>query len=162
MLKLYKKLKGKVTHYHEAWVDGSWVTEHWGEIGTEGETKRYRTKKGLGEEGNISEALAAARADGFKPVGDDKHAILIIEYAVKGMGSAKDVKKRQEIQDRMDNLLGWTGLGHCDGGSIGSGSMEVCCVVVDYETAKRVIESDLVNSRFSDFSRIYDEDAENG
>lgn len=159
MLKLYKKQRGKVTEYHEAWVSGSWVTAHWGAIGSEGQTKRTRTKKGLGEEENISEALAVAKSNGFKPISFDKHAILIIEYAVKGMGSSKDLKKRHEIQDRMDNLLGWTGLGHCDGGSIGSGSMEVCCIVVDCETAKRLIESDLKSSKFSDFTRIYDETA---
>ena len=40
----------------------------------------------------------------------------------------------------MDEVLGWTGLGHTDGGSIGSGTMEVGCVVVDFEIAKKVIE----------------------
>lgn len=159
MLKLYKKQRRKVVAYHEAWVTGSWVTEHWGEIGTEGQTKRYRTKKGLDEDENISAALASASSDGFKPISFDKHAILIIEYAIKGMGSRKDLKKREEIQDRMDNLLGWTGLGHCDGGSIGSGSMEVCCIVVDYEIARKIIESDLKDSAYADFTRIYDEDA---
>src|SRR5262249_42675093 len=53
--------------------------------------------------------------------------------------------------------LGWTGLGNCDGGSIGSGTMEVCCFVVDFKIARRVIEDDLKNTKFADYSRIYDE-----
>ena len=65
-----------------------------------------------------------------------------------------------ELEDRMNETLGWTGLGNCDGGSIGSGTMEVCCFVVDFKTAKRVIEEDLKNTRFADYSRIYDERVE--
>jgi hypothetical protein len=57
----------------------------------------------------------------------------------------------------MNETLGWTGLGNCDGGSTGSETMEVCCFVVDFKTAKRVIEEDLSESKFSDFKRIYAE-----
>lgn len=75
-------------------------------------------------------------------------------------GTPEDVDKRYELQERMDETLGWTGLGHCDGGSIGSGSMEVCCFVVDFEVAKRVIAEDLKGTEFEDYSRIYDENEE--
>jgi hypothetical protein len=59
----------------------------------------------------------------------------------------------------MNETLGWTGLGNCDGGSIGSGTMEVCCFVVDFKIAKRVVEKDLKNTKFADYSRICDERA---
>jgi len=55
----------------------------------------------------------------------------------------------------MDEVLGWTGLGHTDGGSIGSGTMEVGCVVVDFDIAKKVIEQDLKNTEFADYTRIF-------
>jgi len=51
----------------------------------------------------------------------------------------------------MDDKLGWLGLGHCDGGSIGSGTMEVFCVVVNYRLAADVIGRELANSRFGGF-----------
>ena len=73
------------------------------------------------------------------------------------MGCGEDVEKRYLLQDRMNETLGWTGLGHCDGGSIGSGTMEVCCYVVDFEIAKNVIENDLKGTEFEDYMRIYDE-----
>lgn len=76
------------------------------------------------------------------------------------MGSKEDVEKRHRLEDRMNETLGWTGLGNCDGGSIGSGTMEVCCFVVDFEIAKKVIEKDLKVTEFGDFSKIYDEEAE--
>lgn len=71
----------------------------------------------------------------------------------------KDLDKRHRFEDRMSETLGWAGLGMCDGGSIGSGSMEVCNFVVDYEIAKAVIEKDIEGTEFGDYSRIYDERA---
>jgi hypothetical protein len=55
----------------------------------------------------------------------------------------------------MDEVLGWTGLGNTDGGSIGSGTMEVGCVVVDFEIAKNVIEKSLKGTEFENYSRIF-------
>jgi hypothetical protein len=68
----------------------------------------------------------------------DDHDILLVEYPIDGMGTGDDLKKRHRLEDRMNETLGWTGLGMCDGGSIGSGSMEVCNYVVDFEVAKAV------------------------
>lgn len=52
----------------------------------------------------------------------DDHERLLIEYKVEDMGTPDDPEKRTRLQSRMDELLGWTGLGHCDGGSIGTGT----------------------------------------
>jgi hypothetical protein len=76
------------------------------------------------------------------------------------MGTAEDVEKRTRLQEKMDDVLGWTGLGHCDGGSIGSGTMEVCCYVIDFEVAKSVIEENLKDTEFANYTRIFDENAE--
>ena len=76
------------------------------------------------------------------------------------MRSPADLDKRHHFQDRMAETLGWTGLGHRDGGSIGSGTMEVCCFVVDFDIAKEVIQKDLEGTPFGDYSRIYEEAAE--
>jgi hypothetical protein len=76
------------------------------------------------------------------------------------MGTPADLEKRHKLEDRLNETLGWTGIGHCDGGSIGSGTMEACCLVVDFEAAKRVIEADLPGTEFADFSRIYVEKAQ--
>lgn len=75
------------------------------------------------------------------------------------MGTDTDLDKRYSLQDRMNETLGWTGLGNCDGGSIGSGTMEVCCFVVDFGIAKKVIERDLRETEFADYTRIFDENA---
>jgi hypothetical protein len=85
---------------------------------------------------------------------------LLVEYPVDGMGNAKDVDKRHRLEDKLNEVLGWTGLGHCDGGSIGSGTMEACCYVADFEVAAAVIRKALIGTEFADFSRIYDENEE--
>jgi hypothetical protein len=60
---------------------------------------------------------------------------LLIEYAVeKSFGNAVELEQRHALESRMDQTLGWTGLGACDGGSSGSATMEACCYVVDFES----------------------------
>lgn len=107
-------------------------------------------------EKQIQREIDAQLATGFQPV--DKVYALIIEYEIDGFGTVEDLDKRHRLQARMDETLGWTGLGHCDGGSIGSGTMETCNYVVDYGLAKHVVESDLKGTEFANYSRIYRED----
>ena len=156
MLKLYKRTDS-VLHYHEAWVDGSKIREHWGIVGERGHTKEHALPKGKDEEDSILDILRPTANDGFRPIEFEDQATLIIEYVVVGLGTRKDLAKRQSLEQRMSETLGWTGLGACDGGSIGSGTMEVCCLVVDFEIAKSVIAADLAGTEFSDFARIYNE-----
>lgn len=157
MLKLYKRVDG-ILHYHEAWFDGKTIYEYWGVVGEQGKTKKHRLPKGKDDDEAILEVLSSAADDGYRPIDLDDHATLLIEYAVDDFGTTEDLDKRHALEDRMNETLGWTGLGACDGGSIGSGTMEVCCFVVDFEIAKRVIEADLARTKFFNFTRIYNED----
>ena len=161
MLKLYKLVDGAL-RYHEAWVDDDEqsVVEHWGVVGDRGEQRRHPLPKKFREEKLLRDVLAAPRADGYAEFDEDGFATLLVEYAVDGMGTGCDVDRRHALEDRLNDLLGWTGLGWCDGGSIGSGTMEACCFVVDFDKAKDVIARDLAGTEFADFTRIYDEDAE--
>ncbi|MGH8049669.1 MAG: hypothetical protein ACREPB_03310 [Arenimonas sp.] len=158
MLKLYKSIDS-VLYYHEAWTEEKHVVEHWGKIGDRGVSKEHALPKNFDEDEILNTTLASAVEAGFTPFDDDEMRVLLVEYAVVGMGSKADLKKRHSLEDRLNDLLGWTGLGNCDGGSIGSGSMEVCCYVVDFDIAKAAIESELAGTKFADYSRIYDEDA---
>lgn len=158
MLKLYKFTDAK-KEYWETWDndDGS-HTVHWGELGTTGQSKEVKGSLLKKPEKIIQKEIDEMVSAGFRPV-DDEYTLLI-EYAVEGMGSGEDVEKRHRLQDRMNETLGWSGLGHCDGGSIGSGTMEVCNFVVDFEVAKSVIERDLKGTEFENYTRIYDEESE--
>jgi hypothetical protein len=158
VLKLYKFTDSK-KEYWETWDndDGS-HTVHWGELGTTGKSKEVKGSLLKKPEKIIQKEADEMVSNGFRPIEDE--FTLLVEYIVDGMGSKEDVDKRHRLQDRMNETLGWTGLGHCDGGSIGSGTMEVCNYVVDFEVAKRVIENDLKGTEFENYTRIYDEEAE--
>lgn len=160
MVKLYKRRPDGRLAYHEAWEHEGVVTEHWGIVGDHGETKKHKLKRDENAESAIERVLKPARRDGFEEIDLDDHSVLLVEYAVEGMGSSRDLDKRHALESRMNNLLGWTGLGHCDGGSIGSGTMEVCCYVVEFKIAKSVIERDLKGTRFIDYARVYQEDGD--
>ncbi len=157
MQKLYKRIDG-VLHYHEAWAARGKIVEHWGVAGERGEMTTHKRAKGSDEDAAIEEVLKGAIESGYVPVEEIGEFTLLIEYVVDGFGTKKDLKKRHALEVRMNETLGWTGLGHCDGGSIGSGTMEVCCYVADFEIAKCVIEADLAGTEFANFSRIYDEE----
>lgn len=155
MQKLYKKIDG-ILHYHEAWIHDDTLIEHWGTVGDRGQTRSRAVNRNKSEDDDISAALSDATARGYRPIADVQQRSLWIEYAVVGMGTVEDVDKRYRLEDRLNETLGWTGLGECDGGSIGSGSMEVCCFVVDFDLASQVIAADLANTEFADYSRMYE------
>ena len=155
MQKLYKRIDG-VLHYHEAWCNDRTLYEHYGLVGERGVTKQRGIAEGADEGDAILAVLRPAAETGYRPIAMADHATLLIEYAIVGMGNSTDLNKRHTLEDRMNETLGWTGLGHCDGGSIGSGTIEVYCFVVDFEVAKLRIATDLAATEFSDYTRIYD------
>ena len=159
MIKLYKRTTAGQLDYHEAWMDGDEIVEHWGRVGDRGEQRTHAPVPGSTADAAIERVLASARANGFAPLRNGDLRWLLVEYPVDGMGTSVDLQKRHALEDRLNETLGWTGLGHCDGGSIGSGSMEAACLVVDFETARAVIEADLEGTEFADISRIYDQGA---
>lgn len=158
MLKLYD-LDASPPRYWETWDnrDGT-HTVHWGILGERGDSKEVAASGPDEPPAEIQAEIDRFVADGYRPVEADRQRRLMIEYPVDGMGTPEDVARRHRLEDRMNETLGWTGLGHCDGGSIGSGTMEVCCFVVDFELARQVVVADLEGSEFSDHIRIYDED----
>lgn len=159
MLKLYKFSDDK-KEYWETWDDEKGThTIHWGELGTRGESKSLKSTLFTNAQKVIQNEIDRLTNAGFHPIDMDDHFTLLIEYPVDSMGTKEDVEKRHRLEDRMNDILGWTGLGMCDGGSIGSGSMEVCNFVVDFDIAKLVIEKDLAATEFSNFTRIFDENA---
>jgi len=158
MLKLYR-LSSSLKEYWETWeIEAGAHVVHWGELGTRGSSKTV--KPGLFQKASsvIQKEVDDLLRQGFSPAPQESHTALMIEFAVEGMGSEADLEKRHRLEERMDQTLGWTGLGACDGGSIGSDTMEICSFVVDFETAKRVVEQDLADTEFADYARIYAED----
>jgi hypothetical protein len=157
MIKLYRSINNEL-HYWETWdKDTGTGIVHWGIIGLKGESKEVKSGLFKNFRSKIQKEIIEKTSNGFREIDEDDHINLLIEYKIDGMGTTADLEKRTRLQNKMDSLLGWTGLGHCDGGSIGSGTMEVCCLVVDFDIAKNLIEQSLSSFEFADYTRIYDE-----
>ncbi len=156
MKKLYRyNEKQQRYFYDEAWVDGETIVEHVGKLGTRGRTISHRRSAGVSAEDDVLRVLQPGIRGGYKEIPINSHSTLIVEYEVDGFGTPSNVAKRHALEGRLDNILGWTGLGHCDGGSIGSGTMEAFCLVVDFDLAKGIIEEELAGTEFGNFRRIY-------
>ena len=153
VIKLYKKIN-RHWHYHEAWVDGETIGEHWGKVGEVGDHAKHKRDRKLSVEKNLMRVLETATSDGFAEMKTDDWQILKIEYGIDGMGDSKALSKRQKLEKRLADTLGRIGLGQVDRGSIGSGTMEVCCSVVSFRLAKQIVQADLTGSMFGDYSRI--------
>ncbi len=151
----------KPPRYWETWDndDGS-HTVHWGVLGQTGETKTVKSSLLTKATDKIQSEIDDLVSQGYRPIDLDDHSVLLIEYAVDSFGDSDDLDKRHKLESKMNETLGWTGLGHCDGGSVGSDTMEACCFVVDFSIAKAVIEADLTGSEFENYTRIYNERAE--
>jgi hypothetical protein len=161
MVKLYKKI-GETIHYCEGWEHDGEVTVHWGELGTQGESKTVPASLSQAGEKVIEDELAAARTDGFHEIDDDEHFQLVLQYRVADHGNQHDLEKRYAIEDVLNGSLGWTGNGHCDGGQMGSGSMEIFSYVVDPVIACATVVKDLQENGILDGALVaYTSDGEN-
>ena len=153
VIKLYRKINRK-WHYHEAWVDGETIGEHWGKVGEVGNHARHKRDRKLSIEKNLMRVLETATSNGFAELEPDDWQSLRIEYKIDGMGEPRDLSKRQKLEKRLDDTLGKTGLGEVQGASIGSGTMEVCCSVVSFRLSKQIIQPNLTGTTFADYSKI--------
>jgi len=156
---LYKK-SGKQLHYWEFWEnDNGEITFHWGPVGELGETTDVLPKENDEEKkAYIQRHIQEKLHEGYIHIPLDDYETLIIEYSITGQwGTDEELAKRRELQKEMVEILGWRGLGYCDGGSTGAGTMEVCCLVIDFELAKRCVMSVLKDTKFADYASIYAE-----
>lgn len=160
MLKLYKKIDNQL-HYWETWQkDKKTTIVHWGIVGQRGQDKELKSGLFSNSHKALQKEINSKLKEGYSEFDEDDFIFLEIEYKIDDFGTDQDLDKRYRLEEKMDEILGWTGLGHTDGGSIGSGTMEVGCIVVDFDIAKKVIEEKLKDTEFGNYSRIFKMDEE--
>lgn len=156
MLKLYRTKSG-VKEYWEAWATPSEITIHWGKLGEDGRTRELSATPGINPNETIERESKPLRAAGFKALKRTERHSVVIQYQIPGQGSSGDLDKRIKVEELMNDRLGWTGLGHCDGGDIGSGSMNIFCYVADIEIAESVIVRELKSNGLLDGAVIVEQ-----
>ncbi|MDP4209601.1 MAG: hypothetical protein Q8928_12380 [Bacteroidota bacterium] len=155
MIKLYKLIDNQL-NYWETWdKDNKTAIVHWGIVGQRGQDKEIKGGLFSNFRKSVQKEIDEKLKEGYAEFDESKMSFLEIEYKIDGFGTEQDLDKRHRLEERMDQVLGWTGLGHTDGGSSGSGTMEAGCVVVDFDIAKKVIEENLKNTEFANYTRIF-------
>ncbi len=155
MLKLYKRVNNEML-YWETWAkDEKTGVIHWGTVGQSGQMEEIRSGLFSNFRKTIQKETDQKIKEGYAAFEEGDFALLEIEYIIDGFGTEEDLDKRHRLEEKMDEVLGRTGLGHTNGGSIGSGTMEVGCAVVDFNMAKKVIADSLANTEFSNYARIF-------
>lgn len=154
MIKLYK-YNNKDILYWEIWQDIGCIILHWGKVGDRGQSNKIKIARGFDVNSFIQIEIKKKLDEGFKSIPLEDHHRLIIEYYIYGIDNKLDLNKRQKLENRLNETLGWKGLGHCDGGSMGSGTMEVFCFVIDFDIGRKVVENDLELTEFNNYSRIF-------
>ena len=153
--KLYKRLPDGALGFRAVWAKDGRSREYLGRAGHKGIVRSYDIPYG--------ELIARIRKLGFAEVDADDQRRLIVEYKLPTeLPEERELEKAHRLESELEKLLWLYGLGDCDGCSVGSGRMEVCCFVVDFAIAKATIERELANTELAGWSRIYDEDTESG
>ena len=152
MLKLYKEINGQL-QYWETWE--TWGREeesaiiHYGVVGQRGVDYEIKSDDSKNFKVKVQFEIEQKKAEGFKEIDDKQMVKFDIQIPLDTFFADDEaLKKRRKLHKRLDQLLGWAGLGHADSEGSGMGMMEVECVVVDFEIAKRVVEQDLKETEF--------------
>ena len=150
MFKLYRR-DGADLVYREAWSDGDSIVEHWGTCGERGSSLRHDAVDDASKRSVLASLRATAEQDGYQVIAIADHGTIVAQRPTVEARWEADLELRYKLQEALDQALGWTGLGYCDGGSTGGGLMEVFCYVVDINTALTVVNGQLADPRFRGF-----------
>jgi hypothetical protein len=137
MIKLYKQ-HGTMLHYWEAWIDDKQVATHQGIVGNRGDLKYVKPGLLSNHEKLIDKLSAKPRKDGFGQIEIEGHWMLTIQQQMTGDDNA-DLDHRNNLIEELDNMLGWIGSGHVDGGDIGSGTVNVFAYIVAPDQTSPVV-----------------------
>ncbi len=140
--------------YWEIWQDGKTLVIHYGTIGDIGETDEKKLSL-FQKAGKLMNELAEEKAsEGYDYLDEDELFELVVQYSYEEDRMEATLEKRHHVEDLMNECLGWTGNGSCDGGDIGSGTANIFNYVVDVKKATRTIIEELKNNNLLEGVKI--------
>jgi len=138
LLKLYKR-DGERIRYWETWDEKRELVIHAGVLGHKGTTRRIPLRRLERVTTAVQREATEARAAGYRELPIEAHAQVVVQYQTPAWGDATDLAKRHKVEHILNECLGWTGNGHCDGGDIGSGTINTFSFVLDPALAMKSI-----------------------
>jgi hypothetical protein len=144
---LYKRIDGD-WHYWRAGCHGESVAVHAGKVGAAGEVREISPASDETPAALLIRETGQARAQGYTEFDPEDLVHLVVQYQIDGMGSVDDLDQRQRVEEVLGECLASTGNGYCDGGDIGSGTMNVFCYVVVPKLAIESVRTALESEEF--------------
>ncbi len=144
MIKMLKK-QNDALHYWEVWYDEDekTFTVHYGQVGERGEHFTEKKKRGIDVETHMEKLARQQTESGYELLDEDLFKPIVIQYTVDGNDIDADLDKQDEVESLMNECLGWTGNGYCDGSDYGSGTMNIFSFTLDQELALQTIRAEL-------------------
>lgn len=141
MVKLYKEENGTI-HYFEIWIDEeNTLTSHEGILGEIGETESFAepdSPEYLPPRIAMAKAIKTYQDLGYSEV--FKQTELIIQYPLSTKNKYTIINEQAEaVEACLNNCLGWTGNGHCDGNDLNDEAATFFCYVIDKDIAIETI-----------------------
>lgn len=150
MKKLYKTI-GKSIQYWEIWDNNNIITIHWWVLGERGETKDIKVKFWQKTNNIIDQEIKKIQDEGFLEIDLEDCFTLIVQFQINGKDwNEDDLKKCHFIENLINESLGWTGNGHCDGFDIWSGTFNIFSFVINPDIAMKIIINDFKNKKIVD------------
>lgn len=128
-IQLYKHTDSD-RYYWRAGNNGNTVFICWGRVGSVGEVREITLFPRESPDAVIRRESAQARGQGYTEIDEDDLVQLVVQYQTEGWGSEDDLDKRHRVEEILGECLDSTGNGCCDGGDIGSGTINVFCYMV--------------------------------
>ncbi|GIN89422.1 hypothetical protein [Siminovitchia terrae] len=153
MIKMIKQLDDEIL-YWEVWQDGKTLILHYGTVGDTGETEEKKLPLLKKAEKVMDELSKEKLNEGFDYLDEDGLIELVIQYSYKESDMESTLEKRHDVEDLMNECLGWTGNGYCDGGDIGSGTANIFNYVIDVEKAAQTIMEELKDNALLEDAKI--------
>lgn len=153
LIKLIKQQNNQLL-YWEVWKDGRTLIVHYGTVGDTGETEEIKLSLFQRAEKEMEKLAEEQLLNGYEELDEDELVEFVIQYSYKEDELEEALKKRHFVEELMNESLGWTGNGSCDGGDIGSGTINIFSFVVDVEKALHSTLQELTNHSLLDYVRI--------
>lgn len=144
MIKMIKQTD-EDTFYWEIWEEeeDQELLEHFGIVGDQGESRRFALPTGEDAEVWMEEIAEERESEGYEYLDEEELHELVIQYSYEEDQIEEALERRHAMEELMNECLGWTGNGHCDGGDIGSGTTNIFTYVVHVERAVKSILEEL-------------------
>lgn len=159
MFRLYKRSdEGRLIAYHEAWVDqrSRVIVEHWGMVGDRGEQDTHRIKILKSLESQFEAILGPAKAGGFEEIDLGDYQTMTIHCPIGEHWPLADSDKREDMEEVLNEIMGWTGLGEPNGHTVdeAAGSIGFHCRVVDVPIAVETLTEALRETEYGVHTRM--------